>query len=122
MKKKIIIRIILIILILWWMNIVFGFSGATGEESSGISLKIAKIFTSNENIITIVEKIIRKIAHLSEYAVGGMLFYGLFLTFNLDNKKQVIFSGALGAAYAITDEVHQLFVPGRSGQAIDVRN
>lgn len=48
------------------------------------------------------------------------MFYGLFLTFNISPKKQVIFAGALGALYAISDEIHQTFVPGRSGQVQDV--
>ena len=49
-----------------------------------------------------------------------MLFFGMFFTFKLDYKKQVIFSGLLGVIYAISDEIHQLFIPGRGGRVQDV--
>ena len=51
---------------------------------------------------------------------GGFLIYGFLLTFEMNSKKQIIMSILLGVIYAITDEVHQLFVPGRSGQVKDV--
>jgi len=51
---------------------------------------------------------------------GGFLFYALFLTYTMSAKKQVLFSGGMGIIYAITDEIHQLFVPGRSGKLEDV--
>lgn len=120
MKKKILLRIILLILIFIWMYIVFGFSKHTGETSSSLSSRIANFFTNDENIVRIIEPIIRKIAHLSEYALGGFLIYGFLLTFEISSKKQIIISILLGIIYAITDEVHQLFVPGRSGQVKDV--
>lgn len=66
MKLK---RIILIILILCWMRIVFGFSSDNAETSSNLSLRISRIFTKNEEVLVILEPIVRKIAHLSEYAV-----------------------------------------------------
>lgn len=119
MKKRI-IRVILIILIIIWMITVFNLSNNNGEVSSGISLKIAKIISNDKNIIKMLEPILRKLAHLSEYIVGGFLFYGLLLTYNLKSKAQVLCSGILGIVYSITDEIHQLFIPGRSGQVIDV--
>lgn len=118
--KKNILRIILIILILCWMYVVFGFSNAGGEESTGISMRIAEFFVKDKTYIHFVEQIIRKIAHLSEYAIGGFLVYGLFLTFNLKSKTQFIGSWIFITIYAITDEVHQLFIPGRTGKVTDV--
>ena len=93
--KKNILRIILIILILCWMNMVFGFSSDDGDTSSGLSLSIAKIFSDNEETIEILVPIVRKLAHLSEYALGGFLIFGLFSTYNIDLKKQIIFSGLI---------------------------
>ena len=118
--KKNILRIVLIILILCWMYMVFGFSNAGGEESTGLSTRIAKIFIKNEVYIEFVENIIRKLAHLTEYAIGGVLVYSLILTYKLKSKFQFLFSWILVTVYAITDEVHQLFIPGRSGRIIDV--
>ena len=67
--RKNILRIILVILILCWMLMVFNFSSHVGEKSSGISLKIARIFTQKEDTIRFLEPIIRKLAHLSEFAM-----------------------------------------------------
>lgn len=118
--KKNLLRIILIVLILCWMYIVFSFSNAEGKESTGISMKIAKFFVKNEMNIELVEHIIRKIAHISEYAIGGVLIYGLLLTFKFNSKLQLIFAWIFTIFYAITDEIHQLFIPGRTGKIIDV--
>ena len=35
-------------------------------------------------------------------------------------KRKVLYSIALGGSYAITDEIHQYFVSGRSGNIFDV--
>ena len=120
--KKTIIRIILIILILLWMYIVFGFSGQNGEESSGISFKISMLLTrNNEEVSRTIEPYIRKIAHFSEYAVGGILIFLLILTFEkISPKVRNISSIIITIIYAISDEVHQVFVPGREGKIVDV--
>jgi hypothetical protein len=55
---------------------------------------------------------LRKLAHAAEYAVLGLL-----LQRALDHAWA---SFLLGAAYAVTDEVHQAFVPGRLGSPVDV--
>src|SRR5688500_19210947 len=55
---------------------------------------------------------LRKLAHAAEYAVLGAL---LFRT--LGRELQAI---AIGIAYAVTDEVHQAFVPSRLVSPLDV--
>lgn len=75
---------------------------------------------------------VRKTAHFTEYAILGLLFY-LNLRHhsnqkqslrNHSSKKQSLKLFALAilfsALYACTDEFHQLFVPGRTGQPFDV--
>ena len=120
-KYKIwIIRIILLILIFLWMNIIFGFSAQKSEESSGLSQMIVRWFTNNENLIPILEHIIRKLAHFSIYAVGGILIFGFCQTFSISLKRKIGYTIIVGALYAATDEFHQLFVGGRSGQVSDV--
>jgi VanZ family protein len=56
--------------------------------------------------------VLRKIAHAAEYAVLGALL--------LRATGRAGLAFALGAAYAISDEVHQSFVPGRLGSPLDV--
>jgi VanZ family protein len=66
---------------------------------------------------------IRKVAHLTEYAILGVL---VWLALRKNGSKPGWSWRIAGAAvlivlaYAITDEVHQLFVPTRQGTAIDV--
>ncbi len=120
MKRKKTIRIVLIILILLWAVLVFGMSNQQGEESSGLSRKITSLFFKTEEQIEIIEPYVRKIAHFSEYALGGALFIGLFLTYEWSEERQMIVSILLGIWYAILDEVHQLFVPNRHGSILDV--
>jgi VanZ family protein len=56
--------------------------------------------------------VLRKLAHATEYAVLG------FLLLRATGREGV--AALAGAAYAITDEIHQHFVPGRHGAVYDV--
>jgi VanZ family protein len=55
---------------------------------------------------------LRKVAHAAEFAVLGFLLARA--------TRQEPLALALGIAYAISDEVHQHFVPGRLGSPLDV--
>ncbi len=120
MKKNKILRILLLILIIIWAYIVFNLSSQNGGTSSGLSRKVVELFTSNEDVINKIEPYIRKIAHFSEYGLGGILFISLFSTYEWSDKRKITTSIFLGIWYAITDEVHQLLVPGRHGAIFDV--
>ena len=65
-----------------------------------------------------IEFPVRKMAHATEYAILGCLLTNLCLT--LPMRKAYMWGWLMGSAYAATDEFHQLFVPGRSGQITDV--
>jgi VanZ family protein len=56
--------------------------------------------------------VLRKLAHVAEYVVLGVL-----LARALEREWPALL---VGVAYAVTDEVHQLFVPGRAGSPLDV--
>lgn len=117
MKVK---RLILLVLIVIWAILVFGLSGQNGTESSGLSRKIVELFTKNEEIVDLVEPYVRKLAHFSEYGLGGILFILLFSTYKWTDRKMMFLSIALGIWYASMDEIHQLMVDGRHGSIFDV--
>ena len=117
MKVK---RLILLVLIVIWAVLIFGLSGQNGTESSGLSRKIVEIFTKDEEIVDIVEPYVRKLAHFSEYGLGGILFISLFSTYKWTDRKMMFVSIALGIWYASMDEIHQLMVDGRHGSIFDV--
>lgn len=119
-KKLKIKRIVFAILIVVWALIVFNLSSQTGTDSSGLSRMIVELFTKDEAIITVVEPYVRKFAHFSEYGLGGMLFLGFCNTYNWSDRKKLLVAIVLGVWYAITDEVHQLLVPARNGNIVDV--
>ena len=56
--------------------------------------------------------VLRKAAHAAEFAVLGFLL--------LRALGREVVALALGIAYAVSDELHQHFVPGRQGSVLDV--
>lgn len=130
--KKIIIRVISMTILIMTFFIIFGFSSQNGEESKGTSWKIAekiidiqpryKNITQEEKAI-LIEKYqtpIRKGAHFSIYAVVGLSLASFLCTYEIKNKKRFLVAIIIGFIYATSDEIHQLFVDGRSGQITDV--
>ena len=127
--KKNITRIILAILLLGTFYIIFGFSGQDGEESSGLSRKVTEFITdnifqlSNESKIQYInqlEYIIRKLAHFSIYTVVGILLMGFVSTYEMEKIKKIYISIVVGIIYATSDEIHQVFIPGRAAKLTDV--
>lgn len=112
-KKK-----ISIILMIIWMAFIFimsSFDSAeSGSQSNIIVNIIANIFKINN--YEVISFIVRKIAHFMEYLILGILVTNVF---NVHGKKQYI-SIIVCIIYAISDEIHQLFVPGRSCQIFDM--
>jgi VanZ family protein len=60
-----------------------------------------------------------KLAHFSEYAVFGILVVRAFYAYRVPPKRAVTVGILICAVYGATDEVHQLFTPGRSSEVWD---
>ena len=132
MNKKIILRIIYAISILLICISIFNFSNQNGNESGGKSKIIANTivdmverirqneFDNREEAVNRVNYIIRKLAHFSVYTLLGISLMCFMSTFEIKNKYKVGGSIILGFLYACSDEIHQIFVPGRSGLFTDV--
>lgn len=63
---------------------------------------------------------IRKLAHFTLYFILGILFYNLIKSYIKNNKKRIIVSLLFCLLYACSDEIHQIFIPGRSCEIRDV--
>jgi VanZ family protein len=61
----------------------------------------------------------RKIAHMTEYGILTFLFFRA-VAINLSFKRSIAYAALFSITYALTDEYHQLFVFGRSGNLTDV--
>ena len=130
MRKK----AILILLIAWVVTIatgIFLFSSQTGEESGEISKGLMdNMFTFLQLDTEGEEKLhhlIRKGAHMTEYAVLGasacvLCFYlaDIRLWNGISRRKMAALALAFSALFAVTDEIHQAFVPGRGPSVKDV--
>ena len=119
-------KLILIVLIIIWMIVVFLFSGQQGKDSGNTSSKfikvILKIFTKDvsEEKIQKLQLPIRKLAHFTIYAIGGMLVILLLNQYNISVFQKILYSQIFMTLYAATDEFHQKFVPGRTACIKDV--
>lgn len=60
-----------------------------------------------------------KLAHFSEYAVFGILVVRAFYAYRVPPKRAVTLGILICAVYGASDEVHQLFTPGRSSEVWD---
>ncbi len=134
--KIYIIRMISLILSIATALMIYSFSADTAEESSNMSGNIAdKVLDAvgydketmppveYEKIKTKTEFSIRKLAHFSEYGIFGCFLCMFFLTFErFGKKKYPAFLCSLGISvpYAVFDEWHQSFVPGRGPGFRDV--
>ena len=126
-------KIILPFLTVCWMVVIFCFSAAPAPKSSEMSytvgIQIGKAVVSDfdawstEKQNAFAEKIeypIRKTAHATEYAILGMFVLGTAYVYGIGGKTARRYAWIWATIYAATDEFHQLFVPGRSGQVRDV--
>lgn len=121
-KIKLVVRRILIVLLVIWMIVVFGLSNQNGEESSNLSRKVANFFANGDTVkAENIEPVVRKVAHMTEYAVGAMLFYGITMTYSKYSQRARIFA-TIGfiLLYASSDEIHQYYISDRRGTPIDV--
>lgn len=129
MKRKKTGMIWLIFTIIW-MSVIFSFSAKKAVESEGMSHSVGKEigrlivpqFTSwseerQEQFAKMIDFPVRKCAHATEYAVLGVLILRTAYSFSEDSgKRSMLICWCAGTAYAASDELHQLFVPGRSCQ------
>ena len=121
---------ILIIPILIWMVIVFKFSNEPADTSQltrlNITKKIVKIISKNEitdekdELVQRVDKIVRKTAHYTLYTIGGILILIYINQYKITENKKILYSVLAGTIYACTDEIHQVFIPGRTGKITDI--
>lgn len=124
-----------VILTVAWMGVIFWMSAKPADESSDMSLSvgyaIGSVIVENfENLpapeqYAYAEQIdhpVRKSAHFSEYTVLGIFLSAdlLLLCLSVPGAAREAMAWGIGTLYACTDEAHQLFVDGRSGEWRDV--
>ena len=146
--KKLLLVFVGIILVFSVMRLIFNLSAQSGSQSGSLSnslylflrrfdflgqllhywdqLVIKVLYMLNlEELYPLLfstysnwNVIIRKWAHFGIYMSLGIASMGVF-TYAFNFYKAFIITLYVGAFFAFTDEVHQLFVDGRSGQISD---
>ena len=131
--KKIIISILLILTVIGWMSLIFSMSAEPADVSTATSgntiRRILDIFypdfknmsgQEQQGIIDSCQHFVRKLAHFSIYTVLGMLLSVNAVYHFKNNRLRTLLPISAGVLYAVSDEIHQTYVPGRSGQISDV--
>lgn len=103
---------------------IFIFSNQPAEISDGNSrfviLVLKHIGVDLDSFLgNLANFIVRKAAHFTEYLILYILLYEAFKE-DFDMRKSLVSSLIVLVLYACSDEVHQLFVPGRTGRIRDV--
>jgi len=112
--------------VLVWMIVIFIFS--TDHFSSARTTPVIAPFLSSlfpglaEAHIENIGLSLRKLGHWSEYFIlAVLLMRALSGEFSrLGAKRLMLWSVAFAVMYAVSDELHQSFVPSRSASAVDV--
>ena len=118
-KRRLAINYILVAI---WMLVIFLMSSEVAGTSSARSDEIVRTIQSMgvsapADLLTFL---VRKAAHICAYFILGILLFNLLKEYGLGVKKMMFLSIAIAMLYACTDEVHQVFVSGRSGEVRDV--
>ena len=113
------------------MTVIFIFSSKNAEQSNATSSPFAEtalkayegLFGNDslqQNSFSFIHHLVRKAAHMTEYGILAILIAFHLKVCKVSGWKLFGISSVASITYAATDEFHQLFVPGRSGQLSDV--
>jgi len=93
---------------------------------AGIYLVSSALFASRfsadatEEIFGLVNYVIRKLAHMAEFGVLVFLWFRSIQARGDQFNTRMVVSVLLAIGYAVTDEIHQSYVPARLGIWTDV--
>lgn len=116
-----------------WMVVIFIFSAQTGTVSGDTSGSVTRwlvehIYIGFNNLATeqqqaimaIAHTVVRKGAHFTEFAILAALISNAIRVYNPKKLYKWLVPIGISAFYAVTDEIHQYFVPQRACRLLDV--
>jgi VanZ family protein len=115
-------------LVILWMLLIFFFSSQIATDSNGMSTGITvairnliiQIYPKLSISIETLNHFIRKSAHFLIYFGLGFLLKNAYHMSGYLNIKGSLYAISVSILYAISDEIHQMFVPGRGPGIKDV--
>jgi VanZ family protein len=109
--------------VLLWAGLIFAFStnSFAGERTAGFIVPLLSALFPNAGPrdLLALHYAVRKLGHFSEYFVLSLLLYRALRGGERWSPRAAALALLLASLYAASDEVHQLFVPGRTGSAAD---
>lgn len=120
--------------LIFWMTIIFAYSARPADISTQDSHFVGNLVadvvqgwsqaewseTEQQIFVEHIDFYVRKAAHMAEYAVLGILLMRCLHSFGIMCPSLWKYALMAGILCAVSDEVHQYFVPGRACQLRDV--
>lgn len=132
-NKKIIISWLFVLI---WAGIIFYLSSRTADQSTVQSRTVIGSFwgifgteIEDPEIMENIDGIVRETAHAVEYAILAVfVFVAMIETLRWKNSetakkaliKTILLTLLLSFIYAISDEIHQIPIPGRAFEMLDL--
>lgn len=113
-KAYIVISAILLVAV---MVTIFMLSAENGEKSTDTSGRFVRLLTFILGF-TPPEDVVRTLGHFCEFAALGFLSANMLFAYK--DKLKPVLTVAFSIGYAVTDEIHQIFVPERACQLSDL--
>lgn len=106
-------------LLVVWCFVIFYLSNQTSDVSGKNSLNVLNniLFFLSDDILVSLNSIFREFMHSGVFFILGVFTY---ISFRYNFTKVFVFSLLFCMLYALSDEVHQLFVSGRAFELIDL--
>lgn len=128
------LRTVSVFLLIGWMSVIFYLSHQDSTVSSDTSGDVIRfilgLFRNDFDTLSPAEQlklidplqfIVRKGAHFTAYGVLGFFSFFTYITYTkIPLKIRFLFISVTCLAYSMLDEIHQTFIPGRSGELRDV--
>jgi VanZ family protein len=71
--------------------------------------------------VALIDLVVKKAGHMAEYAIlAALAFWAARRGALSAAKRAFLWALLVAASYAVTDEMHQYFVPGRDARLLDV--
>jgi VanZ family protein len=108
-----------------WAAVIFTLSGPSysGAASAGFIARIVfwLSFGALRQHVSLINLLIRKAAHLTEYAIFAVILYNSFKPADRSSwsNPSAFLALFVSGVYSLTDEFHQIFVPGRHASIFD---
>ncbi len=123
-----------LLLVSLWLILIFFLSSQPATQSNQSSLRVTEMIVTTvakvivpeigtqqlEQIVYQFNNLVRKLAHGGLFFVLGILLVCALVKMGIKDPKTYFLAFLFCLLYSGSDELHQLFVPGRSGQLTDI--